>query len=616
MLGAFLWKWSLPWALLLVATVQTPSIAASDSNVVHRVLILYENESTLEAVIEAAEGLRASLERHMPPRFEVYSEYLDTVRFPSPDHMDRLVADLSAKYADKRLDAVVTAGPGALQFILDHRERIAPGVPIVAGGLTDDVLNRSLPADVKTVISHFDARKTVDLARQLQPDAKRIAVMTGSSSYDQKWQTIARRDFGDRYAGLGVEYISDLTIDGFADAARKLDAQTILLVLTVFEDANGRKFVPRDAASEIVAASSAPAYGVYSSFVGAGVVGGFVSTFRAAGEQMGVVAGQVAGGDLSAPQATSVSDRPLLDWRQIRRWTIDRDRIPANAEVINYQPTAWEQNRAEILAALAVIALQAATIVALVIQERRRRRIGAELILERLELAHLARTTQLGALSGAFAHELNQPLTSILANAEAGSRLLDAEKPDLPELKEIFSDIVADNRRAVSVLAELRRLMVKGETTLNILDLNQAVSATMALARSELLGRQTNVDFEGEAPEVPVRANLAQLQQIILNLILNAADAMANLPPADRQIAIRTRKRDDGFGELTVSDRGPGVAPEIRDNVFKPFVSTKKDGLGLGLAICRTIAHAHGGTLQFEDGVDRGARLILALPAT
>jgi C4-dicarboxylate-specific signal transduction histidine kinase len=239
-----------------------------------------------------------------------------------------------------------------------------------------------------------------------------------------------------------------------------------------------------------------------------------------------------------------------------------------------------------------------------------------ELALERLELAHLSRRTQLGELSGAFAHELNQPLTSILANAEAGARLLKRIPLDTQELAEILADIVEEDKRAAAVITQLHRLLIKGDAKLDSVDLNDAVTATIALARCELLARHTKCDFQRERPSLPVRGNVVQLQQVILNLILNAVDAMSHLAPAERIIEIVTRQRDDGCRELAISDRGPGLSAEMRTKAFQPFVSTKPNGLGLGLSICRSIALAHGGTLAFDEQKQKGAQIVLALPPT
>ena len=604
---------SLAFWLSAVLSVATATDGTVDA--VKRVLVVYENETTLPAAMEVAQGLYRGLDERLPTGFEIYSDYLDTVRFPGPDRERRLVDDMAAKYAGISLDAVMAVGPGALQFMLDNRSRIAAGVPLIFGAINDARLKgATFPPDVRGVVSHFDVVKTLDLARQLQPDAKKVVVLTGSADFDRGWATIAHEVLGGYQPHIEVEYLSGLSLEGFKEKAHDLPADVILLILTVFQDAEGKKFIPRNAAEEIAKASGAPAYGVYSTYVGLGVVGGFVETFESVGEDMAALAQQVMLGTASGPQMIRSTGRPLVDWRQMKRWGIDVAQLPPDAELAFYEPSVWERYRTEILATLAVIILQAGTIARLIAQGRRRRRVEQELTLERLELAHLSRTSQLGELSGAFAHELNQPLTSILANAEAGTRLLEKNPPDTPELKEIFGDIIVDDKRAAGVIAQLRRLMVKGETKLDRMNLNEAVTATIALARSELVARQTKLEFHYEQPELPVRGNLAQLQQVILNLVMNATDAMSHLAPSERRIVIGTRKRDDGFRELAISDRGAGLSPEMMAKAFTPFVSTKANGLGLGLAICRSIVQAHGGTLQFDTHKSDGARIVLALP--
>lgn len=605
-------------SLLLFLCLGFPpgKLSASESaeTTARRILIVYENESTLFAVTEVASGLREAFKDDSHTLIEYYSEYLDSVRFQGADHLARQAQYVAAKYEDVPLDVVLAVGPGALRFMLEHRSEIAPGVPVVFGAVTDaTVRSTALPPDVWGVVSRFDPAGTVSLARRLQPSADRIVVMTGSSDFDRQWQSRTRQELSDRHEGLNAEYVSGLTLDGFKNAARQLSSDTILLILTIFQDASGRTFVPRDAAADIAAVSAAPSYGVYSSFVGNGVVGGFVETFKGIGTDMAVLAKRIVAGTPPEERYVATTGRPVVDWRQLVRWGIDSDRLPAGAQIEFHAPTAWEQYRLQILAILGIIILQSATIAALVLLDRRRRTVQAELVRERLELAHLSRTTQLGQLSGAFAHELNQPLTSILANAEAGARLIDVNSPDLNELKDILKDIADDDRRAAAVIAQLRQLMVKGEVKLERVDLNRAVAATVALARSELVARQAEVDFRWEQKELPVQGNLPQLQQIVLNLILNATEAMSHLPPADRKVTIETGTLPNGMRQLSVSDRGPGISAEMRDKAFTPFVSGAT-GMGLGLPICRSIAVAHGGTLAFDvhDGV--GARIVLCLP--
>jgi signal transduction histidine kinase len=500
--------------------------------------------------------------------------------------------------------------------MLDHRGEIAPGVPLVFGGTREETARGlSLPADAMGVVSHFDVKGTVNLARRLQPDARAIVVVTGSADFDRSWEAAARRDLAELSDELEVRYLSGLTIDGFADAVRQLSPDTILLILTVVQDADGKRFIPREAVRQLAAVSGAPSYGVYSTYLGFGVVGGHVESFRSVGEDVGELAIEAISGNVSAGKLIASSAHPIVDWPQMVRWGLAKNLLPEDSEIHDYKPSVWEQYRLQILAIAAVLLVQSATIAALIVQYRRHKRISAELALERLELAHLWRVHQLGELSGAFAHELNQPLTSILANAEAGERLLQSDPTDTGELKEILRDIVSDDKRAAAIIAQLRSLMVKGEAKLEPVDLNQTVAATLALVNSELVARQTKVSFEPQQAELKVRGSVAQLQQLVLNLLLNASDAMSKLAAAERNVEIQTRKRDDGSCELCVSDNGPGIPVELKTRIFNPFVTTKDKGLGLGLAICRSIALAHGGTLTFDDGRSAGARAVLTLPS-
>ncbi|WP_457585864.1 sensor histidine kinase [Ensifer canadensis] len=601
---------------LVVATflllVFAPALAVAASP--QRILVIYENESTLIAVVEIAAGLRERLETSAPGHIEIYTEHLDTVRFPSAERRKQLTDDLVAKYRDMQLDVVLAVGPGALRFLLDRRDRLASGVPIVFGAVRDISAFQPLPADVKGIVSRFDVSKTLQLAKQLQPQAKKAVVLSGSSAFDRGWEANARATLGDHHAGFDIEYLSGLSLDGFKQAAAALPADAVLMILTVFEDKDGQRFVPRDATDAIAKAASVPVYTVYSSYFGANVLAGHVGTFQMIGSQMGDLVLQLLQGDTSAPQASPTREADLVDWREIRRWGIDRNLIPAGTQILNYEPTAWERYRLPILLALSVIAAQTLTIGALLFQNKRSRRLEEDLSTERLELAHLSRRSQLGELSGALAHELAQPLTSILANAEAGLRLAIDETGDRTEIKEIFDDIIADDKRAASVIAQLRSMMLKGDAALDVLDLNEAVRATVALAHAELVARRTEVTVVEGPSEASVKANLVQLQQVILNLLLNAADAMETMPPKQRKVEISVRKREDGFRELAVADAGPGIPPAMRAEVFKPFVTTKKTGLGLGLAICRTIIEAQGGKLTFDDGATHGARAVVALP--
>lgn len=232
--------------------------------------------------------------------------------------------------------------------------------------------------------------------------------------------------------------------------------------------------------------------------------------------------------------------------------------------------------------------------------------------LQRRELAHLMRVSVMGELSGAIAHELNQPLTAILSNAQA-VRLMISEKPlDLVEIGEALDDIVHEGKRAGEVIDRLFGLLRKGEGKWEPVDVNGLIASTLQLLHSELIGRRITV-VSNLAVDLPfVGGDEVQLQQVLLNLIVNATDAMISTPPSQRTITITTRMADKI--EITIADRGAGLGPGEQNRVFEPFFTTKVHGLGLGLSICSTIINSHGGELKLANNPDGGARATFTLP--
>jgi PAS domain S-box-containing protein len=229
-----------------------------------------------------------------------------------------------------------------------------------------------------------------------------------------------------------------------------------------------------------------------------------------------------------------------------------------------------------------------------------RKKAEEEVAQHRNELSHLSRVATLSELSGSLAHELNQPLAIILTNAQAAQRLLAQEPPDLAEAREILADIVSADERAGQVIKRLRALLKPGQAHPQPISASELVEDVLRIARSDLIGRGVTVRT-ALAENVPqVLGDCVQLQQVLLNLILNASDAMAANPPAHRHLTIATAQRD-GSVRISVSDNGCGLLVEP-ERVFQPFYTTKKDGLGLGLAICRSIATAHNGRLWAEAG--------------
>jgi C4-dicarboxylate-specific signal transduction histidine kinase len=233
----------------------------------------------------------------------------------------------------------------------------------------------------------------------------------------------------------------------------------------------------------------------------------------------------------------------------------------------------------------------------------------------RHELAHVGRVSVVGALAGSLAHEINQPLAAIMANAQAALRTIDLPQPDLAQLREMLVDIVDDNRRASDVLRRLRTFIRKGTAEFAPVDVNATLQEVVRLLNSDVLGRRIWLEVHLGLDLPPVLADRVQLQQVIVNLLMNAFDAVCGRDVGGRRVILRT-DRDDGHVLVSVVDQGDGVPEDQLAHIFEPFVTTKSEGLGLGLSICRAIVSAHGGELKARRNLDRGMTFSFSIPAS
>jgi C4-dicarboxylate-specific signal transduction histidine kinase len=235
-----------------------------------------------------------------------------------------------------------------------------------------------------------------------------------------------------------------------------------------------------------------------------------------------------------------------------------------------------------------------------------RHEAGAEIRMRDREIAHLNRVGAVGELASSLAHELGQPLGAILTNAQAVRRLLTREAPDMKELRETVNDIIADDQRAGEVIQRMRSLLRKEETPRDAVDLNEIVRTVLRLVASDASLRQATVDHDLARSVPPVIGDSVQLKQVVLNLVTNGLDAVADRAVGDRSVTVTTSVAD-GHVFLSVRDNGPGLGEPDLDRVFEPFYTTKAHGLGMGLPICRTIVEAHGGEIQAANVPGGGA---------
>jgi len=242
------------------------------------------------------------------------------------------------------------------------------------------------------------------------------------------------------------------------------------------------------------------------------------------------------------------------------------------------------------------------------------KRSEEEIFRLRAEYTHIARVSAMGELAASLAHELKQPLAAIRSNAQAALRFLTGNNPDLDELHEVLKDIIADNRRADDVIGKLRTLMRKSKPQIKALDMKELLQDTLSLLAGYEAMRKVSLHMELDEALPPIAGDRVQIQQVILNLILNSTEALMNIKEQLRLIAIRAYPQNSRMVLLSVRDNGPGIDPQAMPHLFEAFYTTKQEGLGMGLAISRSIVEDHGGRLWAENNLDGGAIFYFTIP--
>lgn len=560
-------RYVVPCCVILGTSAAAPVAALKTGDHVPRVLILYPYDERLAATTAAGEAIRTRLLQATKARIDLFSEFLDLSRFPEAEHIGRMARYLSAKYADRRPDVVIALGEVSARFISANRRELAASAKIIVAGFSSSTAEEmDLPNDVVGAFSEFDIVKTAEMARGLQPEARHLFIIGGSSEFDRSWLSRARADLAAFSKDYETTYLEDLTIEEFTKVAAEVPRDSIILALTILKDRDGRNFMPREAVKQIAETAGAPIYGPYLTYIDYGVVGGSVVTFESLGKTVADLALEaVAGKPISNLESRQTY---VADARQLERWGLSEKNLPAGAIQMFKEPTFWEQYWLAAVFALAVITFQGTVIAGLLIERRRRQAAETESRHRLLEVVHLNQSATAGALSASIAHELNQPLGAIRSNAEAAAVILRSERPDLELIGQILVDIQDDDQRAHDVISRIRGLLKKrSEIDWQEFDLNDVTTSAIRILRGEAERGSVVVSSSQTSRELPVRADRVHVQQVILNLATNAMDAMLEVITTEKRLLLETRLTAESKVELSISDTGP-TSPTSDSPVF------------------------------------------------
>jgi len=594
-------------AIWIIANLVAPIDAFAES-LPRTVLIIDESASDSPFGHRFIQQVHSTLDMKNIKHYAIHTEYLDFGHFNGEAYDALQYAYLSGKYRDTSVSVIVALGSGALGFVSRMRPKVWPKVPIVFA-IFDDALaahSVALP-NVTGIVASRRFDDLVKSARALVPNLGQIAVV-GESLERQPLRSHYQQDM--RQVGKNLNII-DLTDLLFAEVEKRvalLPDNAAIAYLPVYTDETGVAHGPAEALTIIAGVANRPIVVDSEDFIGKGATGGFVLS----AEELGRAAGQQVARILSGEGASAIPivvrsfTKPVFDARKIEQWNVSEAALPVGSDMRFREPNLWDRYRWQISAI--VVTIPSLCLIIAWLWFERRRRIVAERESHQhlLEVTKMDRAMTASAMSASIGHELNQPLSAILNNAETAEILLDSISLNRVQLKEILADIRRDDHRAVEIIQRLRMLLKQVELDPQKIDVAELVSDTVRIVQRHAAERGVTVQVEPLPGDLQIRADRVHIQQVLLNLAMNAIDAMENAPEAKRKLILRVNRRDPDV-IITVEDTGTGIPVDKLKSIFMPFVTTKQQGTGLGLSIAQTIVGTYGGRIWAENGPKGGA---------
>ena len=460
-----------------------------------------------------------------------------------------------------------------------------------------------------------DFPRLIDDILRVLPATKQVFMIVGSGSLGQFWRRVLEGEFTRFRDRLTFIWSDDLSLTDILGRVASLPSDSAIVYLTFGADAQGGAYADEPVLASLHAATNAPMFGAFSSLFGHGIVGGSMMSIGGLARNTADVASQILNG--APPRSLRTPPQspgdPIFDWRELQRWDIPESRLPPGSVVQFRGPSLWDEYKRAVLAAIAVLMLQSLLIAWLLYERRARQR--AEIASSRnLALAADAdRRQTIAALTSSIAHELKQPLSSILHNAQALQMAAkrSASAPESP--REILADIEAEALLAAQIIDRHRTWLRAHQVLKTPIDIHLVISESLALVAHDVRERHIEAILDLSSTPCAINGDQVLLIQVVVNLLRNAVDALADAPPARRRITIGSKVNMADI-EISVHDTGTGLPADLLDTLFSPFVSTKPHGLGMGLAIAQGIVHAHGGTISAHNDRDAGATFTVVLP--
>jgi signal transduction histidine kinase len=525
---------------------------------------------------------------------------------------------IHSTYADHPApDLVVTVAGPASVFARKYRLQLFPDAPRLFGAVDQRYLGDAPLGENETAVAVLnDDAGLVDDILLLLPQTRQVFMVMGSGQIGRFWHKQLNEQFTRFHDRLTFVWSDDLSLAEVLRRCASLPAHSAIFYFNFGTDAAGAAYADERVLADLHATANAPLFATHIVYLGSGIVGGRLMSIDDLAHSTADVALRLLNG--ASPNSIEVPPQrpgqPIFDWRELQRWGIPQSRLPAGSVVRYQNPSLWREYPRTILSAAGALAIQALLITGLLFERRARQRAEIDSRRNLALAADVSRRETMSVLTHTIAHELAQPVTSMMLDAQA-LQMMVTDKTAMPDtIGEILSDIQAESVRATQIIERHRAMLRSHELQKKTIDLHGVVQESLALVAYDMKVRQIAVKVNLSSNPCVVSGDRVLLQQVFVILVINAMDAMAEMPRPHRHVTITSEVRAADV-EVTVRDTGSGLPADIMGTLFTPFITTKSHGIGIGLTIARTIVNAHGGTIEARNNPEGGATFRITLPA-
>ncbi len=530
-----------------------------------------------------------------------------------------MVDFIRSAYVDRpRPDLIVSVAGPAAAFARKYRQQLFPDAPLLFAAPDQRYLRGAPLGENETAVaSANDFPGLVDDILQLLPDTSQVFMVVGSGGIGRFWHQELNEPF-ERFRGR-VTFIwsDDLSLAEILRRCAGLPHNSAIIYLMFGTDAAGAAYADERILADLHTVANAPLFAAMSVYLGSGIVGGrLLSIDDLSHDSVGVAIRLLNG---ASPGDIRIPPRPpgqaMFDWRELQRWGIPENRLPSGSVVRYRSPSLWSGYRGTILTAAGALAIQALLIIGLLLERRARHRAEIDSRRSLALVADAGRRETMSALTHSILHDLIQPLSSMMHNTQALEMMIAAKHATPDTIGEVLSDIQSEGVRATQIIERYRTMLRSRQLQKKPIDLHAIVKESLALVAPDLAARQIWVNLILCSKPCVISGDQVLLRQVFLNLVMNAMDAMAEMPLPLRQVTI-TSEVTAADAAVSVRDMGPGLPADIIGTLFTPFVTTKSHGLGIGLTIAQSIVDADGGTIKACNNPEGGATFTITLRVT